>query len=50
MDENQDSKDGILDELRKIKKRLDSMHSWLAGFIVISVFFFILSIVFSMVR
>ncbi len=39
MGEIQDSKDDIVNELMKINKRLDSIHSWLAVFIIISIFF-----------
>lgn len=47
MAEIQDSKDNIVNELMKIKKRLDGIHSWLAAFITISVVFYIIAIVFS---
>ena len=41
MGEIQDSKDNIVNELMKINKRLDRIHSWLAAFIVISVLFYL---------
>ena len=45
MGEIQDSKDDtIVNELMKINKRLDRMHSWIAGFIIISVVFIFISI------
>ena len=40
MDEIQDSKDNIVNELKKMNKRLDRIHNWLAAYIVISVFFY----------
>lgn len=40
MGEIQDSKDNIVDELMKMNKRLDGIHSWLAAFIVITVIFY----------
>lgn len=42
MDDVQDSKDTIVNELKQIKKRLDRIHSWLAAFIVISVVFYLI--------
>ncbi|MFX0104811.1 MAG: hypothetical protein ACFE75_04920 [Candidatus Hodarchaeota archaeon] len=44
MGEIPDSNDKIVNELKKINKRLDSIHSWLAAFIVISVLFYLLLI------
>jgi hypothetical protein len=41
MGEVQASKDDIVNKLIKINKRLDSIHSWLAAFIVISVLFYL---------
>jgi hypothetical protein len=41
MGEIQESKDEIVNELIKINKRLDSIHSWLAAFIIISELFYI---------
>ncbi|MFW9772248.1 MAG: hypothetical protein ACFFBY_06455 [Promethearchaeota archaeon] len=42
MNEIQDSKNAIVNELKQIKKRLDRIHSWLAAFIVISVIFYLI--------
>ncbi|MFW9783132.1 MAG: hypothetical protein ACFFFB_12690 [Candidatus Heimdallarchaeota archaeon] len=42
MNDIQDSKDTIVNELKQIKKRLDRIHSWLAAFIVISVIFYLI--------
>lgn len=42
MDQIQDSKDNVVNELMKIKNRLDRIHSWLAAFIVISVLFYLI--------
>jgi len=44
MGEIQDSKDNIVNELMKINKRLDRIHSWLAAFIIISVLFYLILI------
>ena len=41
MGEIQDSKDNIVNELMRMNKRLDRIHSWLAAFIVISVLFYL---------
>jgi hypothetical protein len=46
MSEIQDSNDNIINELMKLNKRLDRIHSWLAAFIVISVVFYIMTILF----
>jgi hypothetical protein len=44
MGENQDSKDKIVNELMKINKRLNRIHSWMAGFIIIYLVLFFISI------
>ncbi|MFX0156338.1 MAG: hypothetical protein ACFE9Q_17585 [Candidatus Hodarchaeota archaeon] len=44
MGEIQDSKDNIVNELKKINKRLERIHNWLAAFIVISVLFFLIQL------
>ncbi|MFW9971545.1 MAG: hypothetical protein ACFFDF_15225 [Candidatus Odinarchaeota archaeon] len=42
MGEIQDSKDNIINELKRMNKRLDRIHSWLAAFIVITVIFYLI--------
>ncbi|MFX1478562.1 MAG: hypothetical protein ACFFCI_10585 [Promethearchaeota archaeon] len=42
MDEIQDSQNEIVNELVKMNKRLNGIHSWLAAFIVISVLFYLI--------
>jgi len=44
MGEIEDSNDNIVNELMKINKRLDGIHSWLAAFIVITVLFYLVVI------
>ncbi|MFW9876210.1 MAG: hypothetical protein ACFFG0_24170 [Candidatus Thorarchaeota archaeon] len=42
MGEIQDPQNEIVKELVKMNKRLNGIHSWLAAFIVISVFFYLI--------
>lgn len=42
MGEIQNSKDNIVNELKRMNKRLNGIHSWLAAFIVITVIFYLI--------
>ncbi|MFX1501419.1 MAG: hypothetical protein ACFFDH_10705 [Promethearchaeota archaeon] len=46
MDDIQDSKNEIVDILKKINKRLDRIHNWVAAYIFLSLSFSLLLIPF----
>jgi uncharacterized membrane protein len=41
MTENKELNENVIDELKKMNKRLNSMHSWLAGFIIVTILFYV---------
>ena len=41
MSDNKDLDENILEELKKMNKRLNSIHSWIAGFIILTILFFV---------
>ena len=43
MPEIKDPDEDILNVLKKINKRLNSIHSWLAGFIIVTIIFYIIA-------
>ncbi len=42
MPEIKDLDENIINELKKINKRLNSIHSWLAGFIILPILFYLM--------